>query len=85
MDNTQVEAAKVKLDTELQGRSEKIGIAFGSELWRAFIKRGYLRLEKFSWLGLEVSILELPAYNKRFAFEDWRLPGDEYRLPGGSA
>jgi hypothetical protein len=62
MDNTQVEAVKVKLAPELRGCSEKIGIAFWSELWRAFIKRGYLRLEKFSldWKRAALSCRRTP-------------------------
>lgn len=72
---------KAKLDAELVNVRADMGIAFGEELFAEFRKCGWIKLEKFGPLGLDIFPMQLPAYAKtHYAHLTWDIPAKEFRV-----
>jgi hypothetical protein len=81
MEDAVVEAIKGRLDAELVGKPETLGIAFGPLLFAAFDSRGYLTTEQFGVLAEHFQLDRAPAYQKtHIAFIDLELPDDGFRI-----
>lgn len=72
---------KAELDKQLAGASPSAGIAFGTELFNEFRKRGWFTLEVFSVLGTSLFPDRVPAYNKtHFVFPSWGIQDVEFKV-----
>jgi hypothetical protein len=67
------ETKKAELDKQLEGAPQNFGIAFGTELFNEFRKRG--------WFTLEVFGAQVPTYKKtHFAFLSWGIKEREFEV-----
>lgn len=75
------EQIKAELEKQLAGASPSVGIAFGTELFNEFRKRGWFTLEVFGVLGTTLFAERLPAYNKsHFVFPSWDIQDLEFKV-----
>lgn len=76
--------AKVKqadLDGALKNAPADVGIAFGFDLFLAFVARGWLTMEDFGATGASLYNGRLPAYQRtHFAFVSMDVPDEDYEL-----
>ena len=81
MDDAAAQAIKSDLDRALTEVGPNVGIAFGTELFAEFRKRGWLTLETFGVLGTTFLATKLPAYSRtHHAFATWDVPDLEFRV-----
>jgi hypothetical protein len=86
MDDAVANEIKAKLDAELAGRPDNVGIAFGLDPFYEFRDRGWLTLEKFGALGTSLFEARVPAYGRtHYAFPTWDIPENEFRVGRSTA
>jgi hypothetical protein len=75
------ETKKAELDKQLEGAPQNVGIAFGTELFNEFRKRGWFTLEVFGALGTTLFAGQVPTYKKtHFAFLSWGIKEREFEV-----
>lgn len=83
MTSNEIAAEKAKIDAALAGKPDNVGIAFGDEAFKAFVKAGHIQKRKFGLLGTTLMAEDLPAYGEtHFAFLDWMLPPKTAKVGG---
>lgn len=81
MDEQALEAIRQQLDADLKNVDDRIGIAFGIELYIAFGKKRWLTWEKFGVSGTGAFPLDVIAYRKTHnAVANWEVPEWEYKI-----
>jgi hypothetical protein len=76
----QIQAVKAQLDSVLASRTQNVGIALGSELFRELVNAGHIVKKDFGFLGTTIWTESLPAYGNHYAFSDWELPTDGFKV-----
>lgn len=80
MDDALIGQIKGSLDKELDGVRPRMGIAFGTDLFREFRERGWITFENLGLGHLGFSD-PIPMYSKtHFAICIWDVPETEYRI-----
>jgi hypothetical protein len=83
MTPAEIAQAKIDLDKDLTGKADTVGIAFGEEIFKAFVTKGYIKKEKFGALGTALWTEFLPAYDKtHYAFFDWDVGAKKFDVGG---
>jgi len=81
MNNAELDATIARLDAELEGVGQHVGIAVGSDLFRAMREAGKLTLETGGAVGTLLFSCKLPAYHRtHYVFETWDLGPTEFRV-----
>ena len=81
MDSNALDEIRKQLDFELGQKDAHIGIAFGSELYKAFGRQGWFTAETFSVLGTGTCPIQVLAYGKSHnAISCWELDEWEYKV-----
>ena len=64
MDDAAAQDKRNQLDAELAKSPDDVGIAFGTELFNAFVKRGWLTMEDFSAYNTRLFPQRVTAYDR---------------------
>jgi hypothetical protein len=79
MDN--FEQKKTELNKELESAASNVGIKFGPELFKEFVRRGWFTLETFGVLGTLLFAEKVPAYQKtHIVFQSWDIQDHEFKV-----
>jgi hypothetical protein len=79
----QITALKAKIDADLAGKSDTVGIAFSHDAFMAFVQNGLIQKKTFGVLGTTLMAEKLPAYGEtHFAFVDWELQPQTAKVGG---
>jgi hypothetical protein len=74
-----VEAKKAALDKKLSQGSDHINVAFGTDLFWEFVRRGYIKNSLFNNVAFPNEPLTLPAYGTQVcALPNWDIPADDF-------
>ena len=80
MDSDELVQIRQRLDRELEGRNECVGIAFGLELYSEFINNDLITLEENGLASFGIDD-PAPAYRRtHFAFAMFGLLDREFRI-----
>ncbi|TAN46415.1 MAG: hypothetical protein EPN26_15175 [Rhodospirillales bacterium] len=83
MTPAEITQAKIDVDTALQGKNANVGVAFGEDVFKAFVAAGHITKEKFGIQGTTLMMDSYPAYGKtHFAIFDWELGGMKFKVGG---
>lgn len=82
MNPKDVDDAKARIEAILKThKGARAGIAFGVDLFSAFVQRKWIESQTFTALGTSAFPIEVPAYERsHFAWPTWDLEPHDFRV-----